>query len=111
MAVNEQRNDLLLIRLSPPPRGPLSPGIDEHFVCIFFNIVQKTGSSQRKLVPPIIYSQLNDEMRQGLLPKDDISEKNSTEFRRDLTFEGLRPKTYGRMHSLHEKCCPLNPQR
>jgi hypothetical protein len=61
--------------------------------------------------PHIIYSQLNDEMRHGLFPKDDISEKDSTEFRRDLTFEGLRQKTYGRMHSLPKKCCPLNPQR
>jgi hypothetical protein len=26
----------------------------------------------------------DDEMRHGLFPKDDISEKDSTEFRRDL---------------------------
>ena len=70
-----------------------------------------TGREEAFLVLRIIYSQLNDEMRHGLFPKDDISEKDSTEFRRDLTFEGLRPKTYGRMHSLPKKCCPLNPQR
>jgi len=49
-------------------------------------------------------------MRHGLFPKDDISEKDTTEFRRDLNFEGLRPKTDGRMHSLPEKRFLLNPQ-
>jgi hypothetical protein len=50
-------------------------------------------------------------MRHGLFPKDDISEKDSTEFRRDLTFEGLRPRTYGRMHSLLKKMLPLEPSK
>ena len=31
-------------------------------------------------------------MRHGLFPQDDISERNSTESRSDLSFEGLRPE-------------------
>ena len=31
-------------------------------------------------------------MRHGLFPLDDISERNSTESRSDLSFEGLRPE-------------------
>ena len=31
-------------------------------------------------------------MRHGLFPQDDISERNSTEFRSDLNFEGLHPE-------------------
>jgi hypothetical protein len=46
-------------------------------------------------------------MWHGLFPQDGISERNSTEFRSDLSFEGLRPGvgpgvrrgTYGRMYS------------
>jgi hypothetical protein len=58
-------------------------------------------------------------MRHGLFPQDDISEKNSTESRSDLNFDGVgpgvspgvrpgvspgvrsgvRPRTYGRMYS------------
>jgi hypothetical protein len=57
----------------------------------------------------------HEKMRHGLFPQDDISERNSTESRRDLRFEGLRPglrpgvgpavrpgvraKTSGRMYS------------
>ncbi len=33
-------------------------------------------------------------MRHGLFPQDDISETNSTESRSDLSFEGLRHRTY-----------------
>jgi hypothetical protein len=36
--------------------------------------------------------------------------KNSTEFRCDLNFEGLRPRTYGRMYSPLGKNSLLNPQ-
>ncbi len=69
---------------------------------------------QRGVTDPvsrIMYSRSNDEMRHGLFPKDDISKRDSTEFHRDLTFEGLRPKTNGRMLSSPERHCPLNPQR
>jgi hypothetical protein len=85
----------------------LDPGYDEYTKS---EVQKDLESRNQNLVPRIIYSQLNDGMRQGLFPKDDISKKDSTEFRRDLDFEGLRPKTYGRMHSLPKKCCPLNPQ-
>jgi hypothetical protein len=33
-----------------------------------------------------------DVIRHGLFSQDDISEKNSTEYRRDLNFGGLRPE-------------------
>ena len=46
----------------------------------------------RDLVSRIIYSRLNDEMRHGLFPKDDISERDSTESLRDLPFEGLKDR-------------------
>ncbi len=38
-----------------------------------------------------------------MFSQDDISEKKSTESRGDLSFEGLRLRTYGRMYSLLEK--------
>jgi hypothetical protein len=40
--------------------------------------VDRVSKSNRiVLVPRNIYSQLNDELRHGLFPKDDISEKDS----------------------------------
>jgi hypothetical protein len=63
------------------------------------------------LVSRIMLLRSNNEMSHGLFPKDDISKRDSTEFHRDLDFEGLRPGTYGRMDSPLEKDSHLNPQR
>jgi hypothetical protein len=45
-------------------------------------------------------------MRHWLFPKDDISEKDSTEFRRDLTFEGLRPKLMAKCTACLKNAAP-----
>jgi len=46
----------------------------------------------------------------GLFLKDDISKKNSTEHRRGLILEGLRPVTPGRMYRPDLDRALLNPQ-
>ena len=46
-------------------------------------------------------------MRHGLFPQDDISERNSTESRSDLSFEGLRPEPMAEcIVRLEETVCP-----
>jgi hypothetical protein len=79
------------------------------------------------LVPYIIYWRIKQKMRHGLFPQDDISERNSTESRSDLSFEGLRPgvcpgvrpgvrpevrlRIHGRMYSSFGKRRLSTPQR
>jgi hypothetical protein len=45
------------------------------------------------------------------VPERRYLKRNSTEFRRDLLFEGLRPRTYRRINSPLRRNGPLNPQR
>ncbi len=49
-------------------------------------------------------------MRHGLFPENDISERNSTESRNGLNFEGLRLRTYRKMYSSLKRNSLLNPK-
>jgi hypothetical protein len=59
--------------------------------------------------PSALYPSLRikRKMRHGLFPQDDISERNSTESRSDLSFEGLRPELMVEcIACLKETACP-----
>ena len=84
-----------------------------------------TSEWKQSQVPPHYESQLVEETNANpmnhiftdqvkdkawAIPTRRYLKKSSTEFRRDLNFEGLRPRTYGRMYSSLGRNGLLNPR-